>query len=101
MISLAKREVVQQEGQMTFLPTVAGVRQMNALSGVVKLAPDAVAVAGLASPLSARCFTDFTIPISLLPVVMWITAANLAGAIVATEPGTRVAHLNPLEALKV
>jgi hypothetical protein len=100
MISLAKREFVEQQGQRTFLRTAAGVRPMNLLREIVKLSPDGAAAAGLAVPLSVRCFTDFAIPISPSSVVLWITAAIFAGAIIATEPGTRQAHLNPVEALK-
>ncbi len=81
--------------------TAAGVCPMNALREIVKLAPDVAAVAGLAVPLSVRCFTDVAIPIPLWSVEPGLTAAILGGSKVGAEPATRVAHLSPVEALKL
>jgi putative ABC transport system permease protein len=77
MISLAKREVVQQ---------VAG--------GIV------ITVVGLEVPHSVRFFTGFAISNSNWSLVAGLAITILAGVIFGTYPATRAASLDPAEALK-
>jgi putative ABC transport system permease protein len=77
MISLAKREVVQQ---------VTG--------GIV------ITLVGQEVPHSVRFFTGFAIPNSYWLFVAGLTITILAGVIFGTYPAAPAAHLDPAEALK-
>lgn len=55
---------------------------------------------GLALPLSVRLFTDYSLPISPLSIVIALTAATLVGVVFGTVPATRAAQMDPVESLK-
>jgi putative ABC transport system permease protein len=55
---------------------------------------------GLALPVSVRLFTDYSLPISPLSVVIALSAATIVGVIFGTVPATRAAQMDPVEALK-
>ena len=55
---------------------------------------------GLSLPLSIRFFTDYSLPISPLSVVIALAAATIVGVIFGTVPATRAAQMDPVEALK-
>jgi putative ABC transport system permease protein len=55
---------------------------------------------GLAPPLAVRLFTNYSVPISPLSVVIGLTVATLVGVIFGTVPATRAAQMDPVESLK-
>jgi len=57
-------------------------------------------ILGLAVPLSIRFFTDYTIPISPLSVIIALGSATGVGIVFGTVPATRAAQMNPVDALK-
>jgi putative ABC transport system permease protein len=55
---------------------------------------------GLAVPVSVRFFSDYSLPINPLSVVIALATAVLVGVVFGTVPATRAAQLNPVDALK-
>jgi len=55
---------------------------------------------GLMLPLSVRFFTDYSLPISFLSIVIALGAAVLVGVVFGTVPATRAAQMDPVESLK-
>lgn len=55
---------------------------------------------GLAVPISIRLFTDYSLPFSMLSVVIALAAATIVGVVFGTVPATRAAQMDPVEALK-
>jgi putative ABC transport system permease protein len=55
---------------------------------------------GLAVPLSVRFFSDYSLPINPLSVVIALATAVVVGVVFGTVPATRAAQLDPVEALK-
>jgi len=57
-------------------------------------------ILGLALPLSVRFFTDYSLPISFLSIVIALLAAVIVGVVFGTVPATRAAQMDPVESLK-
>jgi len=55
---------------------------------------------GLMLPLSVRFFTDYSLPISFLSIVIALSAAVFVGVVFGTVPATRAAQMDPVESLK-
>jgi putative ABC transport system permease protein len=57
-------------------------------------------IVGLALPLSVRIFTEYSIPISALSVIVAIVTSSLVGFLFGTAPATFAARLDPVESMR-
>ena len=75
--------------------------QFLAEAVIISLAGGLVGIlVGLAVPLSVRFFSDYSLPINPLSVVIALVTAVIVGVVFGTVPATRAAQLDPVEALK-
>jgi putative ABC transport system permease protein len=75
--------------------------QFLAEAVIISLAGGLVGIlVGLAVPLSVRFFSDYSLPINPLSVLIALVTAVLVGVVFGTVPATRAAQLDPVEALK-
>lgn len=57
-------------------------------------------IVGLSVPLSIRLFTDYSLPVNWLSVLIALAAAMVVGVVFGTVPATRAAQMDPVDALK-